>query len=295
VVGDVVVWPGRSEDVRRIVFEGKGKKVTLEAKSDATGRWFQGLSVTTPPVADGGVAVPPRTSAFVSVTAAERAATGLAPLRALRDLGKIEDARASEFGLSDPEGTLTVDVGGVEHRVSIGGVAPGGADRYVRELATGEGYASKGDFLRDLVTGEGALSEHDLHGFKDAEIEKVRVMVHGRTREVLRRGPDSKRIWADPREPDKADETVANWLGKVDRLRPTEYLTDAAEAPETVVRIEYTATGAKGAFFELAKTKPPASDAKPDYLVRTERTRLWAKVASPVAEQVEQDAASVVP
>jgi hypothetical protein len=179
--------------------------------------------------------------------------------------------------------------------LSVGSVAPGGADRYVRDLATGEGYAVKGDFLRDLVTGETALSEHDLHGFKDPEIDRIRVTAHGKTRQILRRGPDNKRIWTDPASPDKADETVANWLGKTDRLRPTEYLGDPPAAPEIVVRIEYTATGAQGAFFELAKVMPPASDAKPEYLVRTERTRLWAKVASSVAEQVEQDSASVLP
>jgi hypothetical protein len=162
---------------------------------------------------------------------------------------------------------------------------------------SGEGYATKAESLRDLVTGESALAEHDLHGFKDPEIQRVKVLALGKTREVLRRGPDNKRIWADPKDPDKADETVGNWLGKIDRLRPTEYMTDPTPAPETVVRIEYTTSGVTpgGAFFELAKVKPPASDAKPDYVVRTERTRLWAKVATSMAEQVEQDAASVLP
>ncbi len=295
VVGDVVVWPGRSQDVRRVSFEGKGKKVLLESKSDASGRWFQGTAVTSPVAGDAAAPAPGKATTFVSVGAGEKVATGLAPLRASRDLGKIEGARAAEFGLDDPEGTLVVTVGDVEHRVAIGAPAPGGADRYVREVATGVVYATKGDFLRDLVTGEPALAEHDLHGFKDGEIERIRVIAHGKTREVLRRGPEGKRIWADPRDPEKADETVTNWLAKVDRLRPGEYPEQPSSPPEVVVRIEYTANGASGAFVELAKEAPTASDAKPEYRVRTERTRLWAKVAAPLAEQVEQDATSVVP
>jgi hypothetical protein len=39
---DVTVWPGRPADVERIAFEGKKKKVSLEAKEDKAGRYFVG-------------------------------------------------------------------------------------------------------------------------------------------------------------------------------------------------------------------------------------------------------------
>jgi hypothetical protein len=307
-VADVAVWGGRADDVQRITYESKGKKVSLEGKKDETGRWFLGAAESTPPAApDGGAAPPsPKATTFVSVDKAQKVAEALAPFRALREIGKVTGDRASEFGLKDPEGTLAVTVSGKEHRLTIGGSTPGGADRYVLEEGSGDVYAVKGEFTRDLQSGEGSLSERETHGFKDPDLDAVRVQAQGKTREVLRRGPESKRIWADPSDPEKADETASNWIVKVDRLRPSEYVPqsggpDAAGDPKLVVRIDYVVKGAHGVFLEVGKLPsqaPPASGAAPtpksDYFIRTERTRLWAKVPTPAAEQVEQDLGSVL-
>jgi hypothetical protein len=150
----------------------------------------------------------------------------------------------------------------------------------------------RGEVTRDLEAGESALSEHDTHSFKDADLLSLRIAARGKKREVLRRGSESKRIWADPADPEKNDETAANWIAKLDRLKPTEYVADQPTSPELVVRVDYDARGAKGAYLELARV-PGAAD-KPDFVVRTERTRLWAKVYGVVAEQVEQDLGSVL-
>ncbi len=72
---------------------------------------------------------------------------------------------------------------------------------------------------------------------------------------------------------------------------------------EPVARLDYVARGASGAFLEIVKIPGPpatpgadagASAPKSEYLVRTERTRLWAKVLASVAEQVDQDVPSIV-
>jgi hypothetical protein len=300
--GEVTVWNARPDDVSHVEFESKGKKVTLDAHKDALGRWFAGTAVTPALQAvDAGAPPPPRTSSFVSVEKAGKLADALAPLKAIREVGKIGDDRAPEFGVKEPEGTLSATIAGKEHKLAIGAHTPGGGDRYVRDETSGVVYVVKADVTRDLESGEATLTEREPHEFKDPDIESIRVLARGKSREVLRRGPSSKRIWADPSDPEKADETVSNWIAKVDRLRPGDYLAAQPGAPDVVVRIEYKVKGAQGAFFEIAKVPaapaagtPSASTAAWDFVVRSERTRQWAKVGTTVGEQVEQDLASVL-
>src|SRR5260370_24097186 len=141
-------------------------------------------------------------------------------------------------------------IGGKEQRLAIGGPTPSGADLYLRDESSGYVYAAQGEFLRDLEAGETSLLERELHDFQDPDIDSLRVIAGGKTREVLRRGPPTKRIWADPGSPDKADETISNWLSKVDPLKPTEYVIDPPSPPDPVMRIEYRANGGDRLFLD---------------------------------------------
>lgn len=312
-VADVTVWAGRADDVERIAFEGKSKTVVLEAKKDKEGRYFVGTTErkTTPPAEkpkdphqnpddaaqdDEPPAEPEptvKTTTFVSVAAGNKLAEAIAPLKALRSIGRIADDRAAEFGLTEPEGTLTVKLRGGERKLVLGGATPGGADRYARDEATGEVYAIKGDIYRDLDTAESRLLERDLHEWKDVDLARARVIAGDKRRELARSGDEGKKFWADPASPEQNDETVGNWMTKLDRLRPTEYLAAAPEQKEVVVRIEYTGRSGDIGFAELVKG-PPGASGKPDYFLVTERTRLYGKVPVGVAEQVEQDVGAVV-
>ncbi|WP_437963226.1 DUF4340 domain-containing protein [Sorangium sp. So ce260] len=312
-VADVTVWAGRAEDVERITFESKSKTVVLEAKADKGGRYFVGTTErrTTPPAekpkddvhADHGDEPhddPPaepepavKTTTFVSVSGGNKLAEAIAPLKALRSIGRVADDRASEFGLAEPEGTITVKLRGGERKLVVGGATPGGADRYARDEATGEVYAIKGDVYRDLETAESRLMERDLHEWKDVDLTKARVIAGDKRRELVRSGDEGKKFWADPGSPEQKDETVGNWMSKLDRLRPTEYVAAAPEQKELVVRVEYTGRSGDTGFAELVKG-PPEASGKPDYFLVTERTRLYGKVPVGVAEQVEQDVGAVV-
>ncbi|KYG03353.1 DUF4340 domain-containing protein [Sorangium sp. So ce542] len=309
---DVTVWAGRAEDVERITFEAKSKTVVLEAKKDKDGRYFVGTAErkATPPAekpkddvhghGDEAQDEPPaeqeptvKTTTFVSVTAGNKLAEAIAPLKALRSVGRIGDDRASEFGLAEPEGTLTVKLRGGERKLVVGGATPGGADRYARDEATGEVYAIKGDIYRDLDTAESRLMERELHEWKDVDLTQARVIVGDKRRELTRSGDEGKKFWADPASPEQKDETVGNWMSKLDRLRPTEYVAAPPEQKEVVVRVEYTGRAGDIGFAELVKG-PPGASGKPDYFLVTERTRLYGKVPVGVAEQVEQDVGAVV-
>lgn len=303
VQGDVTVWQGKPRDVASIVYEGKKKRVELSSKQDDLGRYFAGTiekeKAAPKPHADPDAGAPEPAEAekvvtgVVSITPAEKWLDLLAPLRALRAVGQVPADREAEFGLNEPEGTLTIKLGGAERKLIFAGPTPGGSDRYVRDPSTNEVYVVKGQIFRDVDMAETTLMERELHEWKDADVATAKIIAGGSTRTVVRGGPETKRFWADESAKDAADETLGNWMAKVDRLRPTEYLQAEPDPHETVVKIEYAGAGG-AALGYLEVIRGPASDTgKPQYFVKTERTRLHGKVASNAAD-VEQEVGSIV-
>lgn len=296
---NVTIWNGRPSDLQRIVYEAKDKRIDLESRDDKKGpRWFLGkgdYNITPPQNPDGGpTPTVKKTSAFASVTVANKIAEGLVPFKAVRALGKIPDARLAEFGLEKRETSLTLTFGGKERKVLVGSVAPGGTDYYVVDPTNNEAYVVKADQLRDLEGGDSRLLERDQHAFKEIDIRSAKVIANGKTRELARSGPDAKKFWADPADKEKADETGGNWLAKIDRLKVSEFAAQPPEGQTVVLRVEYYGAPGLLGFFELAKGAPVASGQKPDYWIMTEHTHLWGKVYQVTAEQIEQDVGSVV-
>jgi len=302
---NATVWNARPADVQRIVYENKGKKLTLDAREEKKGeRWFFGTvereATPAPPTADGGAPAPappkPPPTIFASTTPATKLVESLAPLKAVRDLGKIADARAEEFGFEKHDVNLTVTISGKERKLIVGGTAPGGSDTYVIDPSTNDAYVLKGDALRDLESGESKLMEHDQHAFKDTDTTAAKVIAAGKTRQLARGGPEGKKFWADPTDKDKADETAGNWMQKIDRLRVSDYAATPPAGMQPVVRVEYTGASGSLGYIEVVKTPAQASGEgqKPDYWIMTEHTHLYGKVYQSAGEQVEQDVGSVV-
>jgi hypothetical protein len=301
---NVTVWNARPSDIQRIAYETKTKKLNLEAREEKKGeRWFYGTAerIDPPPaVPDGGTppAPPPKSppTIFASTTPANKLAEAFAPLKGVRSLGKIPDSRVAEFGFEKKENNLSVTISGKERKLVVGGTAPGGTDTYVLDPVTSEAYVLKGDALRDLDSGEMKLMEHDQHGFKETDTTAAKVVASGKTRQLVRGGPEGKKFWADPADKEKADETAGNWMQKIDRLRVSEYASKPPDGLQVVVRVEYTGAAGNIGFIEVAKTPPVASTegAKPDYWIVTEHTHLYGKVYQSAGEQVEQDVGSVV-
>ncbi len=297
--GDVTVWSGRAADVERFTYESKTRKVDLAAKSDAVGRYFVGTAereAPASPAPDGGAPVPAAlrtTTTVVSVGGADKLATALAPLKALRALGRIGDDRAAEFGLAEPEGTVSFKVSGTEHKLLLGSTTPGGGDRYAKDPASGEVYVLKGEPLRSLESAESSLMERELHEWKEGDVTALKILAGGKTRALVRGGEGAKKFWADAAKPEENDETLGNWMSKLDRLRPTEFAPATPEGRELVVRLEYAAGSRALGFVEVVKTKATEAG-KSDYYLQTERTRLFAKVSASLAEQLEQDLGSAV-
>jgi len=304
----VDVWGGSQASFSKLSFEGKTRKVRLEAQKDEYGFYYVGTSEkeeappTDPHANVPGAPLKPaepkevkkETSRFISVKAGETLVRALAPLKALRAVGKVEVARNEEFGLDKPEGTLKVTVDGKEHTLVIGGTTPGGSDRYVKYQNSGEVFAISGDIAQSLLFGDSRLPERELHGFKNEDIQKVRVQKGGKSRELVR-VKEKNDGWGDPATPSKQDETAGNWMTKVGRLRGTEFVEKPAPAPkpqDAIVRVDYFDGGKAVGFVELYKV--PGAEKGNDYLVRTEYDRWFMKVPASTAEQIETDLASVL-
>ena len=286
--GSVVVWTGRADALTQVVFEDDKRKVVLDAKSDAHGRFFVG-SVTRS-AAEG---TQPKEARFVSVGPAQKLAEQLATLKAYRTLGKVAPERAGELGFEAGAATLTVSLGGTERKLVVGGTTPGGGDRYVKDAASGEVWAVEGDVFKDLELGEARLAERDLHEWKESEADKARLTAAGKVRDAVQGGAvEGKRFWADAAAASAADETIGNFMAKLDKLKPTDLVEALPAGAELLLHVEYSA-GSKAVGF-LDVHKAAGEGGKAAYYVVSERTRWFGKVPSTAGEQVEQDLPSVV-
>ncbi len=305
----VDVWGGSQASFSKLSFEGKTRKVRLESRKDALGYYYVTAvdkedapdpHAGIPGHGDHGPLKPPEgkepkkeTSRFVSVKAGETLVSALAPLKALRAVGKVEPARNEEFGLDKPEGTLKVTIDGKEHVLVIGGTTPGGSERYARYQNNGEVFAISSDIAQSLMFGDSRLPERELHGFKTDDITKVRVQKGAKSRELVR-VKDKRDGWADVSNPGKQDETAGNWMSKLGRLRGSEFVENPAtplKPEDALVRVEYFEGSKSVGFVELYKQPGEKGN---DYLARTEWGRWYVKVPANTAEQVEQDVGSVL-
>jgi hypothetical protein len=297
----VEVWGGNPDSVTQLSFSTATRKLRLEPKKDATGRWYVGTvdkedaPLAHAPGADAGApAAPPKheTVHFVSVKAGDDLVKSLAPLHALRAVGKVEGTRAEEFGLDKPDGTLKITVGGKEQTLVFGSATPGGTERYAR-AGSGDVYAVSGDIVQGLLYAEARLPERELHEFKPEEATEVKVSKGGKIR-ALSRVPGKVEGWADSATPTKLDETAGNWMTKLGRLHVQDWVEKPSVAPgpnNSVVSVAYLAGAKPLGTLELFRIPGEKGN---DYLAKSEYSRWYARVVQSSAEQVEQDVGSVV-
>jgi len=300
----VEVWSGDPDSVTALSFESSTRKLRLEPKKDALGRWYVvtvDKDEAPPPPPHGAAGAPavsePATAKhttirFVAVKAADDLLKSLAPLRALRAVGKIEGSRAEEFGFDKPEGTLKITIAGKPQSLLIGGATPGGSERYAKSQ-TGDVFAISGDIVQNLMYADSRLTERELQPFKPEEATRVKVTRAGKSRD-LSRVPDKKEGWADSATPTKLDETAGNWMTKLARLHVQDWVEkpSATPAPDNlVVRVDYFAGSKPLGSLELYKL--PA-DKGSEYLAKTEYGRWFARMSTSTAEQVDQDSTSLV-
>jgi hypothetical protein len=326
------LWGGPVQSVERVEFDSGKQRVLVEPKSDAAGRYYIGTveDIVQPkepakestPAADAGAEAkpadphdphgghgheppskpedstpkPPRR--FISLEKGEDLVKSVSTMKASRVIGKLPEDRLAQFGLDkDDKGSLKVVMGGKEHRLVLGDKTPGGNDRYVKSPDSGEAYVIPGSIVDDLTSAESRLLQREFHNWEDSDITKVVIRAGDASREVVR-VPEEKDFWAAPDSPQTKDETVSNWMTKVNRLRVTTYVEDTAPQPkpeQQVVVVEYyNARGTKLGFLELFRVTSEKEKDRPDYLAKSEQSRWFATVLRSSGEQIEQDLKSIV-
>lgn len=307
----VQVWPGTAEAVERIEYESDKTKARIERREDKAGRYYvvevdkMVESAAPPPPAESdpdsesdgdldagapGGRSEHKVVRLVSVEGANTLVDLLAPLKALRAVGRVAPGRAAEFGLDKPEGKLKVKVGGTTRELVVGGMTPGGADRYAQLTASGVVYAISGQILRMLQHADARLIERELHRFESGQLKRVRISSPGGSRELVELAGEG---WARAGSPSTKDETAGNWMTKLNGLSVTEYVETLPQGAERVLRVEFFGSSASAGYLDLYKVSEPNAKA-PKYYARSERTRWYGQVLQSAADQLEQDLATLM-
>ncbi|MBI4509850.1 MAG: DUF4340 domain-containing protein [Deltaproteobacteria bacterium] len=316
----VEVWKGASSDLKSLALDGELRDVVVERREEGGEKFLWGtVTRSSPPApkpAQGPDAGPHAGMSSVDEpppkTTVRQFAVGddgtelfkkFTPLRALRDLGVLVEQQKADFGLAEAKDKLTVHYASGPRELIIGGSVYGGGDRYVLEPESKRVYVLPGDAIRSLENADSSLRERKLHGFAATDPGKVVIKTSAKERALVRTGGEPSAVpgvpargsWADAATPDKADQTLANFMDRVDQMTPIEYSPEVTpEGLTPVVRLDYQSkAGAALGWLELFK-KPGEDAGKFDYYLRSERTRVMAKVFRGVAERVDQDLAQVV-
>lgn len=240
-------------------------------------------------------------------------------LRALQELGALDDDDKVEYGLSKSKDRLTVKfAGGKEHTLVVGDRVYGGSERYVLDETSGKGYVLAAEVMRDVEAAETSLGLKKYHDFDIVEdLQRFAVQVEGTEQVLVRlemqedqegepeglkpagKKEEMRKTWARLESPDQEDVTMANFVDRVSKLRPIDYKPDLDASKLTkMARFSYQDKGGKELGYMILY-KGPKPDAKPDeeakneYYMKTEKTRVLGRVSRLTAERVDSDLTEV--
>ncbi len=294
----VEVWAGNPTDLKSASFVTDDEKTTVELRKDEVGAFCIVSSEKERPVEapkppeklDSKPTKERTTKRFISVTGCEKLRETIAPLLAVRSIGVVPKARFVEFGLDDPNGTFTAKLADTEHRLTFGGMTPGGGDHYALDPASGRVYAIAGEMVRLFEYADSRLAERSLHTFEADLIEQVAIAANNRQTR-LRRMSGKVDGWARAGTPTVADETAGNWMSKLGRVRLSEFAEKLDPKAQQIARVDYRGASTDLGFVELHRV---GEGAEAQYWARSETTRWYGSVLRSIGEQLEQDLAAVL-
>jgi hypothetical protein len=295
--GEVTVLDVSTRSLQRVRYEDAARVSELyRDPKDAETVWMRLETKPPPPPAeasaDGGVAegggadagvppprVPPRE--LRGSETAEGLWKRLAPLKATRALGELDEKKLEELGLKNSPRKLTLTVDGREQTFTL--ASPSGTSwgsPYLRR-EDGRVFLLGPALLPDLENASSRLVDRRKHTFEMGGFDAFTVLQGKNSRAFVVNGkPPSPVTVAPQKSPDKQDEFVRNWFDRVWRLVPTELLGKGEEppggAPEEVFRVEFR-QGAKPVGFAAVARGP-----KGDFFLKTEHLPGWAKLSSGV-------------
>lgn len=226
------------------------------------------------------------------------------PLRALRDLGKLDASRDAEFGFDKAGTTFKVSCGGQSLTLTLAGRTYGNNDSYARDKKSGKTYLLPGKPFVDLQTAQYKLMQTDMHTFTLADVDEAVIKVGDVSRKLLQRdrGIKGQAQWVDADKPDQRNEAFGNWFDRVSRMhvrkymprdaQPGDELTEPHAAPEPVMAIEYKLEGKPKGRIEVVRIA--GKDDERYYYGRSETSEVWATLYDTIVKEIETDLPLVV-
>lgn len=224
------------------------------------------------------------------------------PLRALRALGSVDDAKAKELGLTDSKKSLTVNAKGLSYKFVIGGTSYGSGDYYVRD-AQGQVFLISQRIIADFEFSDSRLMERRLHRFERADFDRIEVKVGDKTRTIVQAARQNPQgfFFAESATPDKRDDSLKNWVEKLLRLSISDFLAQGEEPATSGPAMSGTAKNGElisVRFFDgrkelgnmvLSRYPNPKTN-QPEYYARTETSVALVRLLAATAESVITDA-----
>lgn len=222
----------------------------------------------------------------------------VAPLKAVRRLGKLTKEQREEFELDDPEGSLEIELTDGTRRFEVGARSFGaGSHYYVLDAESGEAFLFNSKLIRDLDLAQSRLMQRELHRFEPGDSATAVVSSGTKRLELTQRNRHSQqeRAWVEAEQPESTSKTVTNWMRQLERLRALAYPGPedefSGDGGTSVVRVEYKdEQGSDLGFVELVK----ATTAPPEFFGRSEATGSWVRLSRTVGEQLESDLDSIL-
>lgn len=241
---------------------------------------------------------------FRGSRAAEALIEYLVPVRALRDLGRLDPARDADFGFDKAGTTYTVQCGGQTMVFTVAGRTYGNNDHYVRDQKSGKTYLMLGKPFTDLQAAQFTLVQNELQTFALADVDEAVVRAGERSRRLVQRDRALKGLasWVAADKPDQRNEVFGNWLERVAKLRARSYLPRDVEPggelqgssfrTTPVMTLEYKLAGAPRGNLELIAVEGERGERY--FYARSGITGTWVMLFGSAAKEIEADIPLVV-
>ena len=229
-----------------------------------------------------------------------------APLKGSRALGVLPPEKLKEVNLDAPKKRIEVTVHG-QKRVLLVGISPFGvSDPYVRDESDGKVYVLGGSVVSDLDSAGIRLVDRQLHDWKPAEFDHVKITSGDRSKELTQIPGETPAATKLADKTGKSDDMAKAWHEKLWRVLVSEVLgkgeVPKSGEPVLALRVDYRERGHDKGFVEFGRVQlpatpesTPATPAKPteEIYARSESTAGWVKI-SVAAEDLLKEAPKVV-